>query len=329
MLVTIWLGCAGETDPTTTIPEGPNPYEAPGPWDAGTAELEITGSDGLPLTVQIWYPTAEGAGPTVFYDGALLGDAFPGAAPDCAEPHPLVAFSHGSGGVRWQSPFFTEFLATHGYVVVAPDHRGNTFFVATSPFEDLMLRRPQDIEDTVDWAFDAAADPESPYVGCVDPDAGYAVAGHSFGGYTALALSGATVNDPFGTGTVQLGDPRVWAAVAFAPWDGAGAITGGTSEVGVRTMILTGALDETTPLAQVDGLWDPLTVDPRYYGVFPEAGHFSFSPVACYTSVGDGCGDAFIAPDVFMPLVAQASTAFIAGEYEQIPLDAPEIEWAP
>ena len=41
-------------------------------------------------------------------------------------PYPLIVFSHGNGGLGVQSFFLTEYLASHGYVVVCPDHTGNS-----------------------------------------------------------------------------------------------------------------------------------------------------------------------------------------------------------
>src|SRR5262249_56282777 len=42
--------------------------------------------------------------------------------------YPLVMFSHGFGGHRRQSTFLCTHLASHGYVVAACDHTGNTLF---------------------------------------------------------------------------------------------------------------------------------------------------------------------------------------------------------
>jgi dienelactone hydrolase len=43
-----------------------------------------------------------------------------------AQRHPLVLFSHASGGQRRQSSYLCAHLASHGYVVAAADHTGNT-----------------------------------------------------------------------------------------------------------------------------------------------------------------------------------------------------------
>ena len=77
----------------------------------------------------------------------------------------------------------------------------------------------------------------------------------------------------------------------MAPWDAGGTLTDGTADITVPVMTLTGTLDETTSIRMVTGLHDALTVEPRHFGEFPAAGHYSFSPIACdFYGDGDGCG---------------------------------------
>ena len=38
---------------------------------------------------------------------------------------PLIIFSHGNGGTRNQNTFWCDYLASHGYIIVSPDHTGN------------------------------------------------------------------------------------------------------------------------------------------------------------------------------------------------------------
>lgn len=302
-------------------------FTAPGPFAAGTAERTVTGADGEPLTLQLWYPTGDGDGPAVRYDGLVEGAAFEGAEADCAEVRPLLAFSHGSGGMRYQSPFLTERLATHGWVVVAPDHRGNTFLDPDPDFAALMTRRPQDVSDVVDAALDEPA-----LAGCLDDSGAHAVAGHSFGGYTSFVAAGARINDPSG-GRSTHADPRVTSLVALAPWDGAGTLTDGTSEVQVPALVLTGVDDATTPLSMVERLWAPLPGPDRWFGVMSGVGHYNFAPVACLLFTGDGCGPDALDPARFEALVTGSTLAFLEhvrgrdGAIDQLPVDAPEIDW--
>ena len=115
------------------------------------------------------------------------------AGVDPGERYPLVVFSHGSGGVRFQSWFLLQALASHGYVVVAPDHAGNTaldqLLGTADPFPVVAANRPRDVSFAIDEVLARAADPSDPLAGAVDPSR-VAVVGHSFGGFTALAVAG-------------------------------------------------------------------------------------------------------------------------------------------
>ena len=89
------------------------------------------------LPIEVWYPASEAhrgqdqddatrdryqplpIAPEVTQDAVRDAEALTGR-------FPLVVFSHGFGGERRQSTHFTTHLASHGYVVVAMDHVGNT-----------------------------------------------------------------------------------------------------------------------------------------------------------------------------------------------------------
>ena len=258
--------CAAEPEETFED-DGRVDFAQPGAFTPGTSSTEITGSEGLSLKVETWFPSQDEGRVLVAHDGFYGANAYTDVAPDCAKPRPVLVFSHGNSGIRWQSPFFVEHLATHGYVVAAPDHTFNTVFDDDPMlFDELVVRRPRDVRDVFDWLVSEGQNPESELYGCIDPDAGYAVAGHSFGGYTALAAAGALVWTD--DGESNLGDERVWASVPLAPWDARDAITDGTRAIEVPVMILTGDADTITDLTMVNGLYDPLTVSPRYYGRF-------------------------------------------------------------
>ena len=179
----------GEDDGATTVGAERPPTRTP----VGRITRERDGR-----TIDIWYPASgEAAGSYELLPGV---DA---PAPGPAEPldgsYPLVVFSHGSGGVRFQSYFLAEWLASHGYLVAAPDHAGDTVFdlLAGTQGElaDLLASRSADVAAT-----QAAVRSWRPGLLA---GGGMAVVGHSFGGTTAL-LTGAQADE-------------VAAVVAIAP----------------------------------------------------------------------------------------------------------------
>ena len=115
LLLSLVAACTSDPSPSEPSVEQTVYWRAPGPWPAGTETLSVVGTDGLELTVQVWFPARETDGARIKYDGLLQGEALVGGTPDCASPRPLAAFSHGSGGIRYQSPFLVEHLATHGW----------------------------------------------------------------------------------------------------------------------------------------------------------------------------------------------------------------------
>jgi predicted dienelactone hydrolase len=313
-----------------------------GPYSVGTEAFGITGRTGVELLVQVWYPTQRTDGRLYSYLGAYTGLAQDAPAPDCEQSRPLVAFSHGNTGTRWQSTFLTEHLASHGFVVVAPDHTGNTSFDDdTSRKPELIFRRPWDISDSVDHLFSAADGVLPGLSDCMDPEAGFAISGHSFGGYTTMALAGGrydsaataeycedydwwlcedalsrTEPDSELSGT----DDRVWAAVPMAP-AGYEVLIGGLSEVTAPVMVLGGSKDELTPMEwQVGPIYDGLRSSPRMLGSLTDAGHFLFSN-ACeiLASTNEECTDEYLLAEVGHPEVAATTTAFlrwVLGEQE-------------
>jgi len=197
---------------------------ARGPFPAGVRTLDL-GRDGRPLPVELWYPaTDEHAGQDVAEATRDSYDLIPGFPPGWQEAvrdasprrgrHPLIAFSHGYGGHRRQSTFLCTHLASHGYVVAAPDHTGNTVLdvvqavmvIASGgklPHPDTVLRefiglRPADVSFVIDHVVGLD--------GLVDPER-IGMAGHSFGGWTTLATTAR--------------DRRIRAALPLAPAGGA------------------------------------------------------------------------------------------------------------
>lgn len=306
---------------------------ASGPHPVGTEEVEITGSTGVSLTVQLWYPAVEGSdGDLHAYDGFAMGTALDGPEPRCDRARPVLLFSHGNSGIRFQSIFLTEHLASQGWVVVAPDHTGNTLFDYDSEaLADVMIRRPQDISDAFDWALGA----ESPVADCLDPEGGFAVAGHSFGGFTSLAVAGAHLDvaasaaeceaggywlceelaawaeaNP-GEEVAALSDARAWAAVPMAP-AGFEVLTGGLPDIGVPSLVWGGSRDALTTMEQQVGpIYGALTVSPRYLAELRGAGHYTFSNACDWVNSYDDCSPPYLAPEEAHPIIRTVTTAFL------------------
>ncbi len=205
-----------------------------------------TCSVGRSLPLEVWYPVdaPDAYGPFTGYSLSGIANlesdlAHENAAVSAAGPRPLVVFSHGSGGLAIQSLHLMEQLASHGFVVVAPNHTGNTTGDSTAvppssvTPEQALLDRVPDVSFVITHMTTLAATPANPFFGRVD-GANVGVAGHSFGGFTALAVKSGYQG--------ILPDARVQAIMPIAP--SSSTITDlELANVMVPTLFMTGTLD--------------------------------------------------------------------------------------
>lgn len=257
---------------------------AAGPFNAGhrTAEWSYESlSTGAQRTIEyhIWYPTEATEGDEVFYaeifiDEDALGDV-PLAPPVSGDTYPLHIHSHGNLGYAGSSPHLMRHFATHGWVVVAPSHKGNTIIDNISPRPNWMYTvRSEDISATLDALSELPT--SDPLAGKLDTNAAL-LSGHSYGAYTTLGLSGASFNPEriaelcpegdmeacseavrtfFASG---VRDPRLLAAIPMAP--GSYSMYGeGIADVAIPTLHMTGSEDR--PEANED-IWAALPA-PSY-----------------------------------------------------------------
>lgn len=318
---------------TTTGDPADRDTSVPGPYAVGRRTVTVADPDrpGRTLTVDLWYPTDETGGapsayefaPGIGFDSTVALD---GPAVSEAGPFPLVVYSHGSGGMRYVASFFTEVLASHGVVVAAPDHAGNTsldeLFGTADPLGVVARNRPLDVSAVISAILDRSVAPE---ISRSVDRARVGVAGHSFGGHTALAIGG-------GFGDVPP-DERVSALVLMAPAS-VGLSDEELAAVDIPTMVLSGTLDTITPIEpHTERVAALVSGRPLLRVDLIGATHQSFSDVCEYTVLlrrlpavddaivdlveeraGDTCGPDVLDVDEAQALVNRYAIAFLLSE---------------
>jgi predicted dienelactone hydrolase/ABC-type amino acid transport substrate-binding protein len=239
-------------------------------------------------------------------------------------PAPVVIVSHGFGAVKEDFVFLNQHLASHGYVVLAPDHRGSDLsyrreFLSgrlntlLSPIE--FINRPREISFLIDeLERRVAASPE--WAAQIDVNRIGAI-GDSLGSSTVMALAGANLNraqivEACDRNTFTLSfplylecrarflppkdydlrDPRIKAVIAAhnmgAPLYG----PEGIGKIDIPMLMVTGSIDVTSPVVTeqfAPFIW--LQAEPRYLVMLQQGTHFSSKPA------GEGAGDV---PEILM-----------------------------
>jgi dienelactone hydrolase len=196
---------------------------------------------------------------------------------------PLVLFSHGNGGMRFQNAFWCEHLASHGYIVAAPDHTGNCCITSIDGNlfmfndnqegrEQSAEDRPKDIRFLIDVMDRLNKGGDSRFLGKIDLEH-IAVAGHSFGGYTSTLVADT--------------EPRVDCIVPMA------GVARTREKYDCPAMVLVATEDDTINLEgneRVRKYYEDSTA-PRYMVEFVNAGHYSFTEMYQFNpAFGDGVG---------------------------------------
>jgi predicted dienelactone hydrolase len=300
----------GSVTPPPPGDASPLPLQDPavdGPYKAGVRTIELRdASRNRKFSVDVWYPAqADGKtnryelesifGPIARIDSPARRDATP-----LPGSWPLVVFSHGFGGIRFQSYFLTERLATHGFVVVAPDHPGNTLLdFAQLGNEDAAAQSAIDRPLDVLYALDAALAGQLGIPLTIDAQH-VATTGHSFGGWTSLETARR--------------DSRIRAAFPLAPGFRNGATDDFVATLARPLLFVGGSLDETCefPANQQDPY--NKAQPPKYLLEVINAGHLDFSnlcevPLA-KQFIDDGCDETKIDPAVVQARTNRVATAF-------------------
>ena len=160
------------------------------PSFAGLQRRSLDTAANEAIDVAIWYPTTTIArehslGP--FTMTVALDAPFSSAALTTAPPLPLIIVSHGTGGNNLTHHELAAALARSGYIVAALTHPGDNFrdrSMVGSP--KYLSERPRQVSRVIDALLaDATWQPR------IDA-ARIGFLGHSAGGLTGLALTGAT-----------------------------------------------------------------------------------------------------------------------------------------
>lgn len=142
-----------------------------------------------PVKVEIWYPTYEND--SIFErttDLPFILDPTIRNANFVQRSLPLVFLSHGTGGNRFSLAWLAISLAKCGYIIVSPDHWGNTFDNKIPEYFVRYWERPMDISFLLTHVL---ADKS---IGQYINKDKIGIVGFSFGGYTSLALAGADLD---------------------------------------------------------------------------------------------------------------------------------------
>lgn len=330
---------------------------AVGPYPVGVVTTLVvddlrTNEDGTfrQLPLEVWYPAAESARDAPqevvsFYDvlpddlregltredlGELPTIAVRDAEPrhDDDDAYPLIAFSHGKGGIRTQSNFYTAYLASHGYVVVAPDHTGDTLVellrevkgtgeIQQSSTVEALANRPDDIIAVLDLVKDVVSDDIKALIN--EDQVG--VTGHSFGSLTSFLVASRDfrVDAVVGQATTSAELINLQAGIPM-------------EELQTPSLVQSSTLDNTLPEAGAQHLYEALA-GPKGWLSLARGGHFTYSDLcvldaqAVGAAVGldvsgvldDGCGpDALPVAQAF-PLINTTAIGFFNLQLRQSP----------
>ncbi|CAO5254643.1 Isoform II [Frankia sp. AgKG'84/4] len=230
---------------------------------AGGSCPEVRGGDRGRAGRPAFYPLVGNIG--IDSDVAVTG------ARPAPGPFPLVVFSHGSAGSRVQAAYLMEALASHGYVVAAPDHPGDTMvdFAAgrAQPQIAMAVDRSRDLSAVID----GLTEPSCAVRPLIRADR-IAAVGFSFGGLTAIVSSVGLLSAP--------PDPRVRVSVGIAAAT-APLPAAFLARIRVPTLLLAGTRDPVATLDDNAGraFRQLSSSHPRVSATVTDATHNSFTEI--------------------------------------------------
>jgi predicted dienelactone hydrolase len=310
--------------------------DEPGEYDVQSQQWTMTSERTDPLSgstsqrqfyVEVWHPTQIRMGQT-----------------------PVIIFSHGLSSRPEDFSDWAAHMASYGYLVAMPQHPGSDMgqrdrfkqglsreLFLVSEFID----RPQDISDVIDELERRNA---AEFGGQLDLD-NVGVAGHSFGGYTAFAVAGATIDfefladecgDRFSYLNTSLllqcqalvlphqpysfRDERVQAVAVMNPVNSSIYGRSGLGNIQTPTLILSGSHDPATPAVFEQFRTFPwMTTQNRYLGLIEGQAHVDFSQVdaGITDTINSIDGLTLAEPQIIQTYAQSLSVAFFGVYTEQ------------
>lgn len=155
-------------------------------YHTGLVDFNIADAAGArPLDGYVWYPTLENGAQVPAHGNKVWENVMVtrGAAL-VPGPHPLVVLSHGMFGNANNQAWLAQALVEQGYIVAAVNHPGTTTFDKDPDQRRMLWQRPHDMSRVIDYVLSGAD------IGAVIEPGRIFMAGHSLGGFTAVALAG-------------------------------------------------------------------------------------------------------------------------------------------
>jgi len=239
---------------------------------------EAPGSPDRRMAVEVWYPAAATATAPEQRDAALDRSG---------APYPLIIFAHGFSSSRRQSASYMQQLASHGYVVAAPDFPQTRIDTPGGARISAVLDQPADVSFVIDEMLKRDAASDGAFAGAIDENR-IGMTGHSLGGLTAMLVA----YGPFR-------DPRVKAVAPISP---VGCLLPAEIAAGVSVpaMIIGGSRERIVDPASIRAAYEAAS-PPRYYAQIIGADHVRFA-------------DLDVTDEQLGDVVSTASRGDVAGE---------------
>jgi len=182
----------------------------------------------------------------------------------------LLVFSHGYQSIHIQSFGLMEALASHGFIVISPEHTGNAQASPDDTFDEAASNRVPDVSFLIDMMFGRNRDPEDAFYGRIDEES-VGVVGHSFGAMTAIGMASGWAGAE--------SDPRVTAIVPISavidgemqsderPSPNAGFTEEQLASITVPVMLIGGTEDINVPIGNNELAFAQMINSPRVYKV--------------------------------------------------------------